>query len=220
MFLVLHGDCKTREHTSEVWSCSFRNPDDFLRDSVSSGRQLCGWVAAGAALGSGRSRGCGSQRSSSGRRRSEHFDQQARTRGSSADWMVLSGVRCSAAPATLARIAVRRSRSDARTGTAGTEWCGVRADFDFAGALWSAAAAAGLTDAHGLLAFALSLMVFGYQHFLYAKFIATLVPAWIPFHLFWVYFTGVGLMVTGLAVLVGRFGGRLSTTWLGIMFLL
>jgi uncharacterized membrane protein len=72
----------------------------------------------------------------------------------------------------------------------------------------------------GCWLFALSLLVFGYQHFLYASFIATLIPAWIPGHLFWVYFTGVGFIVTGLAVMVEKFGGRLAATWLGIMFLL
>jgi uncharacterized membrane protein len=72
----------------------------------------------------------------------------------------------------------------------------------------------------GCWLFALSLLVFGYQHFLYATFIATLIPSWIPGHLFWVYCTGVGFIVTGLAVMVEKFGGRLAATWLGIMFLL
>ena len=41
----------------------------------------------------------------------------------------------------------------------------------------------------GLYLFAISLVIFGAQHFRYAQFIATLIPAWIPGHLFWVYFT-------------------------------
>jgi uncharacterized membrane protein len=72
----------------------------------------------------------------------------------------------------------------------------------------------------GCSLFALSLIVFGYQHYLYATFIAILIPAWIPGHLFWVYFTGAGFVVTGLAILVEKFGARLFSTWLGIMFLL
>jgi uncharacterized membrane protein len=72
----------------------------------------------------------------------------------------------------------------------------------------------------GCWLFALSLIVFGYQHYLYATFIATLIPAWIPVHLFWVYFTGVGFVVTGLAILVEKYRARLAATWLGIMFLL
>lgn len=67
--------------------------------------------------------------------------------------------------------------------------------------------------------FALSMIVFGIQHFQYAQFIATLVTSWIPGHLFWVYFTGVAMIVTGLAILAEKLG-RLAATWLGIMFLL
>ena len=67
--------------------------------------------------------------------------------------------------------------------------------------------------------FALSMITFGIQHFMYAEFIATLVTPWIPAHLFWVYFTGVGMIVVGLAVISGVLG-RLAATWLGIMFLL
>lgn len=37
----------------------------------------------------------------------------------------------------------------------------------------------------GRILFAAPLLVFGVQHFLYAHFIATLVPAWIPGRLFW-----------------------------------
>jgi len=65
----------------------------------------------------------------------------------------------------------------------------------------------------------LSTIVFGIQHFMYAEFIATLVTSWIPAHLFWVHFTGVGMIVVGLAVITGILG-QLAATWLGIMFLL
>jgi hypothetical protein len=43
----------------------------------------------------------------------------------------------------------------------------------------------------GRIVVAAPLLVFGVQHFLYARFIATLVPAWIPGRLFWAYFVGV-----------------------------
>lgn len=36
----------------------------------------------------------------------------------------------------------------------------------------------------GRFLFAISMIVFGAQHFMYAAFIATLIPAWIPLHLF------------------------------------
>lgn len=53
----------------------------------------------------------------------------------------------------------------------------------------------------GRLLFALCLVVLGVQHFLYAAFVATLVPGWIPGGgLFWNYATGVGLIAAGLAI--------------------
>jgi uncharacterized membrane protein YphA (DoxX/SURF4 family)/ketosteroid isomerase-like protein len=71
----------------------------------------------------------------------------------------------------------------------------------------------------GRWVFALPMLVFGWQHFEYAQFIATLIPAWIPGHRFWVYFTAVGFILAGLAILAET-GGRLAAFWLGIMFLL
>jgi uncharacterized membrane protein len=67
--------------------------------------------------------------------------------------------------------------------------------------------------------FAGSMVIFGVQHFMYAGFIATLVTPWIPWHLFWVYLTGVGMIVAGLCIAIKKLGG-LAATWLGIMFLL
>jgi hypothetical protein len=60
----------------------------------------------------------------------------------------------------------------------------------------------------GRLLFAFSLVVFGIDHIPAARFVATLVPAWIPWHLFWVYFTAAGIQV------------RLSASLLGLMFFL
>lgn len=71
----------------------------------------------------------------------------------------------------------------------------------------------------GLYLFAISLVIFGWQHFMYAQFIVTLIPAWIPGHLFWVYFTGVGFIATALAIVTG-IQARLGATLLGVMFLL
>ena len=67
--------------------------------------------------------------------------------------------------------------------------------------------------------FAVSLIVFGVDHFLILDFIASLVPAWIPWHLFWAYFTGAAFIAAGIAILIGRMD-RLGATWLGIMFML
>ncbi|HXN51738.1 MAG TPA: hypothetical protein VN943_07350 [Candidatus Acidoferrum sp.] len=71
----------------------------------------------------------------------------------------------------------------------------------------------------GRVLFAISMIVFGAQHFMYAAFIATLIPAWIPLHLFWVYFTGTGFIAAGLSIATGILA-PLASTCLGIMFLL
>lgn len=50
--------------------------------------------------------------------------------------------------------------------------------------------------------FAVTMMVFGYMHFHYRDFVATLVPNWIPWHVFWTYFAGLALMAGGLSIIV------------------
>jgi uncharacterized membrane protein YphA (DoxX/SURF4 family) len=71
----------------------------------------------------------------------------------------------------------------------------------------------------GRMLFAISMIVFGVQHFMYAPFIASLIPSWIPGHLFWAYFTGSALIVAGLSVATGIFAA-LAAALLGIMFFL
>jgi len=71
----------------------------------------------------------------------------------------------------------------------------------------------------GRLLFAFSMAVFGLQHFMYATFIATLIPSWIPAHLFWVYFTGVGFIAAAVSIAF-RMYAWLAATLLGMMFLL
>lgn len=57
----------------------------------------------------------------------------------------------------------------------------------------------------GRLLFAVCLVVLGVQHFMYAAFIATLVPGWIPGGgLFWNYATGVGMIAAGVAIGANR----------------
>jgi uncharacterized membrane protein YphA (DoxX/SURF4 family) len=53
---------------------------------------------------------------------------------------------------------------------------------------------------------------------MYAPFIAALIPAWMPGHLFLAYFTGTAFIIAGLAILAG-YGARLGAIGLGIMFL-
>jgi uncharacterized membrane protein len=71
---------------------------------------------------------------------------------------------------------------------------------------------------YGTLLFAISLIVFAVQHFMYAEFIATLVPAWIPFKLFWAYFIGVAFSLAFISIVL-NIKTRLASALLGFMFL-
>jgi uncharacterized membrane protein len=71
----------------------------------------------------------------------------------------------------------------------------------------------------GRLLFAFALVVFGVQHFMYAVFVATVVPSWLPAPLAWTYITGVAMIAAGLSLAVGA-KAHLSGVLLGVMFLL
>jgi uncharacterized membrane protein len=49
--------------------------------------------------------------------------------------------------------------------------------------------------------FAVWLIPIGLSHFFYVKETIDLIPAWIPFRMFWAYLTGAGHIATGLGVL-------------------
>ena len=53
----------------------------------------------------------------------------------------------------------------------------------------------------GRFAFGVSLPIFGLSHWAYAQFTADMIPAFIPAHLFWAYFTGAGHIAAGVAIL-------------------
>jgi uncharacterized membrane protein len=78
---------------------------------------------------------------------------------------------------------------------------------------------AGTASELGRLLFASLLVVVGTQHFLYARFVATLVPAWIPARLFWAVFVGVAFFGAALAMMTKK-SMSLATTLLGLMFFL
>ncbi len=67
--------------------------------------------------------------------------------------------------------------------------------------------------------FGVSMVIFGWQHFLYAPFLVNLVQAWLPAHAFWIYFTGTAMMLAGAAIATGILA-RLAGICLGIMFVL
>lgn len=64
---------------------------------------------------------------------------------------------------------------------------------------------------------ALSLIVFGADHFLAVAFIAGLIPAWIPWRAFWVVFFGAAFVAAGLSVGLDRLR-RPGAGLLGLMF--
>src|SRR6266851_4263384 len=53
----------------------------------------------------------------------------------------------------------------------------------------------------GRIFVAVSLVVFGVQHFLYGGFVAGLVPAFMPGRLFWAYFVGVAFFAAAAGIL-------------------
>jgi hypothetical protein len=67
--------------------------------------------------------------------------------------------------------------------------------------------------------FAACLIVFGSIHFLVARFIASLIPAWIPGSLFWAYLTGTALIASGISIATRRLD-QWAGFLLGVMFLL
>lgn len=69
----------------------------------------------------------------------------------------------------------------------------------------------------GSLLFGIALPVFGALHFIYATYVATLVPAWIPWRLFWAIFTGACFAAAGVSILTGV-KTRLAAELLGLMF--
>jgi len=69
----------------------------------------------------------------------------------------------------------------------------------------------------GRAAFALSLPAFGALHVIYIGYVASVIPAWIPWPVFWGYLTGAAAALAGLAILA-RIQARLAATLLGLMY--
>jgi hypothetical protein len=70
----------------------------------------------------------------------------------------------------------------------------------------------------GRVFYSVELVGFAIQHFLYAQFVATLVPGWIPGHLFFAYFVGMALCASAVSIVTGIYT-RAAATLLGLMFL-
>jgi uncharacterized membrane protein YphA (DoxX/SURF4 family) len=56
----------------------------------------------------------------------------------------------------------------------------------------------------GRYLYAISLAVFSFQHFIYADFIATLIPTWIPARLFWAYFVGGAFIASAMSIVLNK----------------
>lgn len=67
--------------------------------------------------------------------------------------------------------------------------------------------------------FAVSLLGFGILHYMYADFIATLIPAWMPAHLFLDYIVLFGFLATVVSIII-NIQTQLATFLLGTMFLI
>jgi len=73
--------------------------------------------------------------------------------------------------------------------------------------------------AFGPVFMAVALAVFAADHFVFAEGIATMIPRWIPAHLFWAYFVGACLLCTALSFVTGILSGPAAALF-GIMILL
>lgn len=71
----------------------------------------------------------------------------------------------------------------------------------------------------GSILFSIALIVLGIDHFIYSAFVATLIPAWIPWHLFWTYFAGVSLISSGIFIIF-KIWLKIVGLLLGIMLFL
>jgi uncharacterized membrane protein YphA (DoxX/SURF4 family) len=71
----------------------------------------------------------------------------------------------------------------------------------------------------GPLFYAAPIAAFGTEHFTLTAAVASLVPKWIPWHLFWAYFVGACFIAAGLS-LVTKIQVRLSASLLALTFFL
>lgn len=71
----------------------------------------------------------------------------------------------------------------------------------------------------GPLFYAAPLAAFGTEHFTLAKVIASIVPSWVPWHLFWAYFVGACFIAAALSLVTG-IQARLAASLLALTFFL
>ena len=71
----------------------------------------------------------------------------------------------------------------------------------------------------GPLFYAVPIAAFGTEHFMLTRVIASIVPAWIPWHMFWAYFVGACLIAAALSLVTG-IQTRLAASLLALLFFL
>ena len=71
----------------------------------------------------------------------------------------------------------------------------------------------------GPLFYAAPIAAFGTEHFTLTAVIASLVPRWIPWHVFWAYFVGACFIAAGFSLVTG-IQARLAASLLGLTFFL
>lgn len=71
----------------------------------------------------------------------------------------------------------------------------------------------------GLICLSLFMILAGFQHFRFDKFVVTLVPQWIPGAFFWTYFAGIALIAGGTGLLLPQ-TTRIAAALSGLMIFL
>ncbi|HZR64632.1 MAG TPA: hypothetical protein VFA85_05745 [Terriglobales bacterium] len=71
----------------------------------------------------------------------------------------------------------------------------------------------------GVIFYAAPLAAFGTEHFTLTKVIASIVPSWIPWHMFWAYFVGACFIAAALSM-VTRIQARLAASLVALTFFL
>ncbi|MGH2649359.1 MAG: hypothetical protein ACRDE8_17395, partial [Ginsengibacter sp.] len=71
----------------------------------------------------------------------------------------------------------------------------------------------------GSIFLSITMIVFGIDHFLYTDFVVGLVPAWLPWHIFWTYFAAVALIGSGVCIIL-KIKLKLVAFLLGLMLLI
>ena len=71
----------------------------------------------------------------------------------------------------------------------------------------------------GTILFAITIISFAIDHYLFAEEAADYIPSWIPFHLFFMYFTGTALLVSGIAIILKIKRGLAASLLGGMIFI-